>query len=124
LKLLGEGGFGRVFKVQHNLDSRLYAIKKIPIHLGLNQDFKQHYVYREILAISQVQHKNVVRYFACWIETQQPECSKINKVVKVIEARLKKENLNKKKQKESLESLSPSASPLGKVDPKKVLKGI
>jgi serine/threonine protein kinase len=38
--MLGEGGFGKVYKVQHVLDQRMYAIKKIPIHLGLNQDFK------------------------------------------------------------------------------------
>mmetsp|Transcript_22896 Transcript_22896/g.35217 ORF Transcript_22896/g.35217 Transcript_22896/m.35217 type:complete len:80 (+) Transcript_22896:3040-3279(+) len=56
IEVIGEGGFGKVYKVQHNLDSRVYAIKKIQIHLGLNEDFKQHYVYREIVAISQVLH--------------------------------------------------------------------
>ena len=40
IQMLGEGGFGKVYKVQHVLDQRMYAIKKIPIHLGLNQDFK------------------------------------------------------------------------------------
>lgn len=51
-EMLGEGGFGQVFKVQHVLDQRMYAIKKIQIHLGINEDFKKHSVYREIVAIS------------------------------------------------------------------------
>ena len=50
--LLGEGGFGKVYKVLHGLDNRYYAIKEIPIHLGLLQNFTEHSVYREILAIS------------------------------------------------------------------------
>ena len=67
IELLGEGGFGKVYKVEHVLDQRLYAIKQIPIHLGITEDFKKHSVYREIVAISQIHHKNVVRYHACWI---------------------------------------------------------
>jgi hypothetical protein len=34
----------------------------------MDEDFKMHSVYREIVAISQICHKNVVRYYACWIE--------------------------------------------------------
>jgi serine/threonine protein kinase len=94
IDILGEGGFGKVYKVQHNLDQRTYAIKKIQIHLGLNQDFKQHSVYREIGAISQVLHKNVVRYFACWIESIEPDHNSISKVVRKIEKRSRLRNLD------------------------------
>jgi len=34
--MIGEGGFGKVYKAQHVLDQRIYAIKKIQIHLGIN----------------------------------------------------------------------------------------
>jgi len=37
---LGQGGFGRVFKVKHRLDQNIYAIKKIRIHLPIDQDIK------------------------------------------------------------------------------------
>jgi hypothetical protein len=72
------------------LDQRIYAIKKIQIHLGINQDFKMHHVYKEIVAISQVLHKNVVRYHACWIECVSAKEKHINKVCKKLEADIKK----------------------------------
>lgn len=68
----------------------MYAIKKIQIHLGINEDFKKHSVYREIVGISQVQHKNVVRYHACWIESVDPDMKVVNKAVKKIEKTMKK----------------------------------
>lgn len=76
--MLGEGGFGKVFKVEHMLDSRMYAIKQIQIHLGLTDDIKSHSVYREITAISQLNHKNIVRYFSCWIENVEPDMKMAN----------------------------------------------
>ena len=82
---LGEGGFGSVFKAQHVLDQRMYAVKKIQIHLGLHQDIKEHPVYREILAISQVTHTNVVRYHACWLEAVSAKPKAIERTVKRIE---------------------------------------
>ena len=88
-ELLGEGGFGKVFKVKHNLDQRTYAIKKIPIHVGETEDIKQHTVFREIVAISQVQHKNVVRYHACWIESVPPNQDYIDKVARKLDKQLK-----------------------------------
>lgn len=90
IDLIGEGGFGKVYKAQHALDQRIYAVKKIKIHLGVNYDFKQHSVYREILGISQVLHKNVVRYHACWIESVTPNKKLILKSVKKVESNMKK----------------------------------
>jgi len=39
------------------------------MHLALNQDIKNHKVYREIMALPLLNHKNVVRYFGCWAES-------------------------------------------------------
>jgi serine/threonine protein kinase len=105
-ELLGEGGFGKVYKVEHVLDQRMYAIKQIQIHLGINEDFKKHSVYREIVAISQVQHKNVVRYHACWIESVAPDMKVVNKAVRKLEQSMKqklKEGKNMKKEESNSE---------------------
>lgn len=32
---LGEGGFGKVDKVQHKMDAKIYALKTVPIYLGV-----------------------------------------------------------------------------------------
>lgn len=48
---LGKGGFGVAHKVRHKLDLNFYAIKKVRLHLGYNQDIKEHKVYREIMAL-------------------------------------------------------------------------
>ena len=48
------------------------------------------------MAISQVQHKNIVRYFACWIETVDPNMKQLEKAIKKVESRLRKEYRNKR----------------------------
>ena len=60
-------------KVKHRLDANYYAIKKVRLYLALDQDIKEHKVYREIVALPQLNHKNVVRYFGCWVESVEPE---------------------------------------------------
>jgi hypothetical protein len=49
-----------------------------------------HHVYKEIVAISQVLHKNVVRYYACWIECVSAKEKHINRVCKKLEFDIKK----------------------------------
>jgi serine/threonine protein kinase len=66
--VLGKGGFGVVYKVRYLLDDSLYAIKKIKLHLGVNEPFQKHKVYREIQAISKLEPKNIIRYYTCWVE--------------------------------------------------------
>ncbi len=76
---------------KHRLDSNLYAIKKIRLYLALDQDIKEHKVYREIMALPQLNHKNVVRYFGCWVESiDVEEEAKIERVVRNIKNRLAK----------------------------------
>ena len=58
---MGEGGFGQVFKCRYNLDSNVYAVKKIPL------DFrKKGYcdkLLKEVTLLSRLHHKNIVRYY-------------------------------------------------------------
>ena len=49
-----------------------------------------HSVYKEIVAISQVLHENVVRYYACWIESVSPKDKSIKNVVRKLEIDIKK----------------------------------
>lgn len=66
LELLGEGASGQVWKVKNKLDRRIYAVKKI-ILASRNVDINRR-IKREVTTISRLFHKNVVRYYAAWIE--------------------------------------------------------
>ncbi|KAL6713136.1 eukaryotic translation initiation factor 2-alpha kinase [Lecanora helva] len=61
---LGRGGFGEVFRARHKIDGQLYAIKKIKAQSknALNP------VLSEVSVLSRLNHPNVVRYFASWVE--------------------------------------------------------
>lgn len=41
---------------------------KIKLHLGIEQDIKDHKVFREVQAMTIVNHVNVVRYYTSWLE--------------------------------------------------------
>lgn len=68
LEPIGQGGFGSVIRARHLLDNNVYAIKKIKLHLGKDQDIKNHKVFREVQAMTIANHVNVVRYYTCWLE--------------------------------------------------------
>jgi translation initiation factor 2-alpha kinase 4 len=61
----GKGGFGSVVKARNKLDGRIYAIKKIKLR-GTENDDK---IFREINALSRLNHRYIVRYYATWLET-------------------------------------------------------
>ncbi|KAM6997179.1 interferon-induced, double-stranded RNA-activated protein kinase isoform 2-T2 [Tautogolabrus adspersus] len=56
---LGKGGFGRVFKARRILLKKYYAVKVVR--------FKEKAL-REVEALSELNHCNIVRYFTCWLE--------------------------------------------------------
>ncbi|XP_029450028.1 interferon-induced, double-stranded RNA-activated protein kinase [Rhinatrema bivittatum] len=55
---LGKGGFGHVYKAKHRLDGKFYAVKKVKLC-----DEK---AFREILALADLDHGNIVRYYHSW----------------------------------------------------------
>merc|ERR1712048_693927 len=69
---LGEGGFGNVYRVEHKLDGRRYAVKIIPFSARALKDYKSSSVFREIQTFSRLEHPNICRYHATWVESDSP----------------------------------------------------
>lgn len=72
--VLGRGGFGTVYRTYNLLDGREYAVKKIPLSTRSSDRYRQGghrnitNTLREVHALSRLDHCNVVRYHATWIE--------------------------------------------------------
>ncbi|EJU02741.1 kinase-like protein [Dacryopinax primogenitus] len=64
LEHLGRGGFGSVDKVRMRLDHMIYAIKRIK----LRSSDSESRILREVNALSQLNHRHIVRYITCWLE--------------------------------------------------------
>nr|XP_046257610.1 eukaryotic translation initiation factor 2-alpha kinase 3-like isoform X2 [Scatophagus argus] len=56
---LGQGGFGRVFKATKKLLDKCFAVKIVRCRKG---------ALREVKALSDLHHCNIVRYYTCWLE--------------------------------------------------------
>lgn len=69
IETLGKGGFGQVFKAQHNVDGNIYAIKQVSM-----KDFKKPAcnAVREVKILANLLHPNIVRYHNCWLEADFP----------------------------------------------------
>merc|ERR1712055_726689 len=65
ISFLGRGGFGSVYKCQHVIDSREYAIKQINLP---DKDVDQAKIFREVQALAHLEHPHIVRYYHSWIE--------------------------------------------------------
>ena len=63
--MIGEGGFGKVYKVMHKLDGNIYAIKKIVVNL---EDLNDKKILKEVSLLSKLNHPNIVRYHQSWLE--------------------------------------------------------
>ncbi|KAI1778759.1 kinase-like protein [Hypoxylon cercidicola] len=72
--LLGKGGFGKVYQCFNPLDNTAYAVKKIQIPPKLGKRFRDgrleelQHILREVQALATLDHPNIVRYHATWIE--------------------------------------------------------
>ena len=74
LQTLGRGTFGSVVKVRHHLDNRAYALKVIPCTSSTvhPSSWRKEKTLREVSVLSGLSHRNVVRYYAAWIEETDP----------------------------------------------------
>lgn len=65
---LGKGGYGSVVKVRNKLESKFYAVKVINKCTEVALDK----VLNEVRLLSDLNHPNVVRYYAAWKEVDVP----------------------------------------------------
>ncbi|KZT06721.1 Serine/threonine-protein kinase [Laetiporus sulphureus 93-53] len=68
LELLGRGAFGSVVKARNKIDNRIYAVKKIKLR-AMQSDSR---IFREVNALSRLNHRFIVRYYTTWVETSEP----------------------------------------------------
>ncbi|KAI1101862.1 kinase-like protein [Jackrogersella minutella] len=74
LALLGKGGFGKVYRCFNPLDQKTYAVKKIQLSPKLGKIFRDgkleelQHILREVQALATLDHPNIVRYHATWLE--------------------------------------------------------
>ncbi|XP_008492225.1 interferon-induced, double-stranded RNA-activated protein kinase isoform X1 [Calypte anna] len=57
IELIGEGGFGNVFKATAKLDGLTYAVKRVPLKRNVN---------REVEQLARLKHENIVQYHWSW----------------------------------------------------------
>jgi serine/threonine protein kinase len=65
---IGSGAYGTVFKVTHMLDRKVYAVKKVKLHVAADEDVLSHKALRESQLISSIDSNLIIRYYNCWIE--------------------------------------------------------
>lgn len=63
----GKGAFGSVVKARNKIDSLIYAVKKIKLR-ATQSDSK---IFREVNALSRLNHRFIVRYYTTWVETAE-----------------------------------------------------
>ncbi|KAF1911699.1 kinase-like domain-containing protein [Ampelomyces quisqualis] len=74
LKIIGKGGYGKVFKAKHKLDGSFYAVKRIPVSPAKIGKIKQEgsdeleNMLQEVRSLARFDHTNVVRYHNAWLE--------------------------------------------------------
>lgn len=84
LKFIGSGAFSIVFSALHLLDKNTYALKCIPLPNDKNKIKEKT---REILFLSRLSHKNIIRYYNSWIEFIPNKIPKFitNNIEKIVE---------------------------------------
>ncbi|KAF1981232.1 kinase-like protein [Aulographum hederae CBS 113979] len=74
IRMIGKGGYGKVYKAMHRLDGEAYAIKKIMINVARLQRIEAKgedevdNLLGEVRALAKLDHPNIVRYHSGWLE--------------------------------------------------------
>ena len=62
LEVLGSGGFGTLFKTRQTDSGRIIALKVLPPHIAVEQEFRDRF-FREAQALSKLNHENIVNVY-------------------------------------------------------------
>ena len=74
IKMVGKGGYGKVYKVKHKLDNAFYAVKRIVISTNKLQKIRERgdqelqSILEEVRSLARFDHNNIVRYHGAWME--------------------------------------------------------
>lgn len=74
ISLLGKGGFGSVVKAKSRLDGHSYAVKIIIMNKKNNETNQK--ILREVQALAQLDHPNIVRYHSSWLQMYTLPCQR------------------------------------------------
>jgi len=68
ISLIGQGGFGSVYRVENLLDGGLYALKKIHFISLTPHSPLYEKVLKEVRSLASLDHPNIIRYYQSWVE--------------------------------------------------------
>lgn len=66
--MIGRGAFGEVFKAKHKIQNQEYAIKRVYLPIGKDDEIFSHRCLKEVSILNSLTHKNIIRYYTFWIE--------------------------------------------------------
>lgn len=76
---IGTHPFGKVYKALHKLEGVYYTIKRIDINLREGDDLRSNRMFREVSAMVNLHHKNIMRLITSWVEKEpDEECELVN----------------------------------------------
>lgn len=99
---IGAGAFGSVFKVRNIIDTKIYAIKKVQIHVAPDEDIVKNKALREAQLIADLESSLVIRYYNCWLE--EPSMEEIREERMMVE-KYKKKKVKRKSNHQVMESI-------------------
>lgn len=105
IKEIGKGSFGCVYRAFHKLEEKIYAVKKIEFEIRAGDDPRMSSTLREIYAMSDLKHDNVVRYITCWLEKNEKDDIRING--KHLDINFNFEKKSKEEHKKSIDENQP-----------------
>ena len=69
IEVLGEGGFGKAYKVENKTDKNIYVIKKISINTKNLEELKS--IENEALILKEINSEFIVKYIESFIDNDQ-----------------------------------------------------